>query len=128
MHRWKTCVWADISLHFKSGICAGMHVLTQMVEVMLRTPRWYGEILVIFWSRCRSKTTNPGVAVGETHQTFPLSSKHFQQQADKMLLLRMSGKKAQWSSASLLGGGAPPSDQLVLVQRLWRLWTTRSDS
>lgn len=36
-----------------------MHVLTQMVAVMLRTPRWYLEILVIFWLMCRSKPRIP---------------------------------------------------------------------
>lgn len=52
---WKTCVRAEILLQFWSWSSAGMHVWTQMVEVMLRTPRWYSEMWVMFWLMRRTK-------------------------------------------------------------------------
>lgn len=128
-----------------------MHVLTQMVEVMLRTPRWYLEILVIFWLLCGSK---PHILVWQanssTHSTLfcvgflwfelslcfinTLSNRKMNAVAanvrKKMRVRQLSGSlyRSSWqrSYTSLPGEGAPPAVHLV-VQRMSRLSTTCSD-
>lgn len=68
-----------------------MHVLRQMVEVMLRTPRWYAEMLVTIWSMCRGKRRILVWQLVEFSklfwlpvvETLPVCHQNTRQQADK---------------------------------------------